>query len=430
MAKVAPRAARAFGDRPAPADVARHAVRLPGERRRAHRRGSSSFFATSVGPADRPSRRTGRATSTRSPSATAVARIREAALRLGRTRQPELRAPASGPAARSRARSATSSRAAGIVTMASAAALTLGVVTIPVYEIYKVGEDPHWLDGPRPARAGDRAAGRGRPALRQRRGRQPRHALLLPGRATAARRSRRALPADAFVLGVDSHTALVLDLDAGPPSVAGLGGVTVRAGGRSVVFPTAPRRRSMPSRRRPMSCAPSGHAATVPGSPTAGRDVDRARARLAAADRLRRARCVTTSAGSRARPSMPRGAGRLPRSARSWSSTRRSSDGRCRRRQPGPDAAQAILRLFVVRLGDVAVDGRGPGARSWRRSSRPCRVQPAAATRRTGDCAPRSRPVSPRLGVEVDDGTDVVRPGRSGRADSWPPEPLPGEDLT
>ena len=35
----------------------------------------------------------------------------------------------------------------GIVTVASAAALTVGLVTVPVYEIYKVGEDPHWLDG-------------------------------------------------------------------------------------------------------------------------------------------------------------------------------------------------------------------------------------------------------------------------------------------
>ena len=47
----------------------------------------------------------------------------------------------------------------GIVTMASAAALTIGVVTIPVYEIYKVGEDPHsssWLLEPaavRPSRS-------------------------------------------------------------------------------------------------------------------------------------------------------------------------------------------------------------------------------------------------------------------------------------
>ena len=31
--------------------------------------------------------------------------------------------------------------------MASAATLALGRFTIPVYEIYKVGEEPHWVDG-------------------------------------------------------------------------------------------------------------------------------------------------------------------------------------------------------------------------------------------------------------------------------------------
>jgi hypothetical protein len=46
------------------------------------------------------------------------------------------------------------------------------------------------------------------------------------------------LPADTFVLGVDSHTALVLDLDRGSASVSGLGGVTVRVDGRSAVFPS------------------------------------------------------------------------------------------------------------------------------------------------------------------------------------------------
>src|ERR1700683_2106855 len=35
----------------------------------------------------------------------------------------------------------------GAVTFASAAALTLGALTIPVYEIYKVGEDPRWVEG-------------------------------------------------------------------------------------------------------------------------------------------------------------------------------------------------------------------------------------------------------------------------------------------
>ncbi len=35
----------------------------------------------------------------------------------------------------------------GAVVMASAAAVTLGTKAMPVYEIYKVGEDPAWIDG-------------------------------------------------------------------------------------------------------------------------------------------------------------------------------------------------------------------------------------------------------------------------------------------
>ena len=35
----------------------------------------------------------------------------------------------------------------GSLVLASAAALTAGAFTIPVYEIYKVGQDPYWLKG-------------------------------------------------------------------------------------------------------------------------------------------------------------------------------------------------------------------------------------------------------------------------------------------
>ena len=37
------------------------------------------------------------------------------------------------------------------------------------------------------------------------------------------------------MLGIDSHTALLLDLESGTATVEGLGGVTVRAAGRSRV---------------------------------------------------------------------------------------------------------------------------------------------------------------------------------------------------
>src|SRR6202035_5741297 len=38
-------------------------------------------------------------------------------------------------------------RDGGCVTLASAAAVGIGMYALPVYEVYKVGEDPRWLDG-------------------------------------------------------------------------------------------------------------------------------------------------------------------------------------------------------------------------------------------------------------------------------------------
>jgi hypothetical protein len=46
------------------------------------------------------------------------------------------------------------------------------------------------------------------------------------------------LPDDAFVLGVDEHTGLILDLDAGTATVVGRSTVTVRKHGRSTQLPT------------------------------------------------------------------------------------------------------------------------------------------------------------------------------------------------
>ncbi|HYN49182.1 MAG TPA: hypothetical protein VER83_09975 [Candidatus Nanopelagicales bacterium] len=191
------------------------------------------FFATSVGrPAAVASYRSRDVDGV--TLATAIARIREARYVMAGPGSPSyaLRQWAGGPIPDALAAKLAGG---GILTMASAAALTVGVVTIPVYEVYKVGEEPRWLEG-----------------------------LDLLGRATDLRAAvvphydnaeggthdtrfcymgeRRlrileaTLPEGAFVLGVDSHTALVLDLVAGTAAVSGLGGVTVRVGGRSAVF--------------------------------------------------------------------------------------------------------------------------------------------------------------------------------------------------
>ena len=122
----------------------------------------------------------------------------------------------------------------GAVTMASAAALTLGRFTIPVYEIYKVGESPRWLPGldlltPLGLSVAvvphyDNAEGGNH---------DTRYCYLGERRL---RTLEADLPEEVFILGVDGHTALVLDLDAGTASVRGLGTVTVRKDGRSTVF--------------------------------------------------------------------------------------------------------------------------------------------------------------------------------------------------
>ena len=122
----------------------------------------------------------------------------------------------------------------GCVIFASAAALTLGRWTVPVYEIYKVGADPEWLDGlglvdflgPEVAVIPhyDNAEG----------GHHDTRFCYL-GEARLALLEGQMGP-DGWVLGVDEHTACVFDLDAGTASVVGNGVVTVRREGKSTTI--------------------------------------------------------------------------------------------------------------------------------------------------------------------------------------------------
>jgi hypothetical protein len=122
----------------------------------------------------------------------------------------------------------------GAIVFASAASLTLGAVTAPIYEAYKAGLDAHWLPGL------DLLAAAGLPVAliphfdNAEGGTHDTRFCYLGERRLAA--LERELPEGVFVLGVDGHTALILDLGAGTASVMGIGGVTVRARGRSEVF--------------------------------------------------------------------------------------------------------------------------------------------------------------------------------------------------
>lgn len=122
----------------------------------------------------------------------------------------------------------------GAIVFASAASLTLGAVTAPIYEAYKAGLDAHWLPGL------DLLAAAGLPVAliphfdNAEGGTHDTRFCYLGERRLAA--LEKELPEGVFVLGVDGHTALILDLGAGTASVMGIGGVTVRARGRSEVF--------------------------------------------------------------------------------------------------------------------------------------------------------------------------------------------------
>ena len=168
---------------------------------------------------------------------TAVARIRGASLAFAGPGSPSyaLRQWADTEVPRLLAAKLAPGGGGGAVTMASAAALTLGRLTIPVYEIYKVGEEPRWLSGL------DLLTPLGLPVAvvphydNAEGGNHDTRFCYLGERRL--RMLEAQMPPEVFILGVDGHTALMLDAGTGEGAVFGLGTVTVRKDGRSVVFP-------------------------------------------------------------------------------------------------------------------------------------------------------------------------------------------------
>jgi hypothetical protein len=122
----------------------------------------------------------------------------------------------------------------GVLIMSSAAALTVGVHTVPVYEIYKVGAVPEWFAGM------DLLAPYGLdvaliPHFDNSEGGNHDTRFCYLGE-TRLRKLEADLSPEQWVLGVDEHTALILDLEADTYSVQGKGGVTVRRQGAEAVF--------------------------------------------------------------------------------------------------------------------------------------------------------------------------------------------------
>jgi hypothetical protein len=124
-------------------------------------------------------------------------------------------------------------RDGGALVLASAAALTVGRVTVPVYEIYKAGEDPYWLPGLDVlSMIGINAAVIPHYDNREGGAHDTRFCFLGERKLLVLEEQ---LPTNTYVLGIDEHTALMVDVESERAFVHGRGGVTIRRRGDSRV---------------------------------------------------------------------------------------------------------------------------------------------------------------------------------------------------
>jgi cyanophycinase-like exopeptidase len=123
----------------------------------------------------------------------------------------------------------------GTVLLGSAAAVTVGAWSVPVYEIYKVGEEPRWVPGLDLLGELTGITAAVIPHFDNREGgRHDTRFCYLGEQRLESMESM--LPEGVGILGVDEHTAVVMDLESGEVTVNGAGGLTLRLHGRSEVI--------------------------------------------------------------------------------------------------------------------------------------------------------------------------------------------------
>jgi cyanophycinase-like exopeptidase len=240
----------------------------------------------------------------------------------------------------------------GITVMASAAAATIGSATLPVYEIYKAGAAPHWLDGlDLLGLLGLRVALIPHYDNTEGGTHDTRYCYLGERRLS---RLEHELPHGVAVLGVDEHTAVIFDLNTGRVEVTGRGGVTVRRAGESTVLP----RGTVLSLTELRELARYGPAAL---SPSATRESPRVAAGIPQADgdapatlteitRVLAGRFEAASAAGDA-PAMVEAILDLETAIGDWASDTEED--------LGTRQARAVLRSLISRLGDHAASTTG-----------------------------------------------------------------------
>ena len=229
----------------------------------------------------------------------------------------------------------------GIVTFASAAALTLGTRTVPVYEIYKCGEEPYWLEGL------NLLGEFGIPAVviphyNNAEGGHHDTRFCYLGE-TRLNTLEQQLDDGEYVLGVDEHTGIVIDLNERTAEVVGNGVVTLRVKGNSTTFASG-EVLSLEQLQNP-TVAPS----STPPPPVVVVDEPKVVATsLASVAQLRREEFESALAAGDANGAT-RAILELENDIKLWSAdTLTGTDA---------DSAREVLRSMIVKLGTAATGG-------------------------------------------------------------------------
>lgn len=125
-------------------------------------------------------------------------------------------------------------KSSGVVTFSSAAALTLGSHTIPVYEIYKVGSEPEWKTG-LDVLGVIGIKGAVIPHFNNAEGGNHDTRFCYLGEERLHRMEAE-LSDDESIFGIDEHSAIVIDLVEQKVSVTGNGTFNIRNCGRQITF--------------------------------------------------------------------------------------------------------------------------------------------------------------------------------------------------
>jgi hypothetical protein len=162
------------------------------------------------------------------------------------------------------------------------------------------------------------------------------------------------LPADGWVLGIDEHTAVTVDLDAREATITGRGVVTIRRRGVSEHFPAGERLgldalfAAARGDARPGSHRPTPVAAAETAAPAAEASAPPRRSPLLS-EVVRLEQAFEAALGERSAAGAAEAILHLDRTIQEWATDSLQTDD--------PDRARAVLHSLIHRLGAAAEAG-------------------------------------------------------------------------